>query len=144
MEYSQSGLHLTEQFEGCRLNAYQDQGGRWTIGYGHANGVTPGMVCTLDQAEAWLLQDVQNAVNHVNSLVSVQLTQSIFDSLVDFSFNVGCEAFKNSTMLRLINEGQFWDAADQFERWDHCSGQVVAGLLRRREAEKDEFKTGLS
>ena len=139
MEYSQSGLHLTEQFEGCRLTAYQDQGGRWTIGYGHANGVTPGMVCTLDQAEAWLLQDVQNAVNHVNSLVSVPLTQGEFDALVDFSFNCGCEAFAESTMLRLLNAGDYSGAADQFEHWGRSGGKVIAGLLRRRQTEVQEF-----
>jgi len=139
MEYSQSGLHLTEQFEGCRLTAYQDQDGRWTIGYGHANGVTPGMVCTLDQAEAWLLQDVQNAVNHVNSLVFVPLTQGEFDALVDFSFNCGCEAFAGSTMLRLLNAGDYSGAADQFEHWGRSGGKVIAGLLRRRQTEVQEF-----
>jgi len=141
MEYSQSGLHLTEQFEGCRLNAYQDQDGRWTIGYGHANGVTPGMVCTLDQAEAWLSQDIAWAVATVNQHVHVEISQGIFDSLVDFTFNLGSSSFEHSTLLQLVNNDDLTDAINQFERWDKVGGVEVAGLLRRRIAEEQEFES---
>ena len=142
MEYSQSGLHLTEQFESCRLVAYQDVRGVWTIGWGHTGpDVYGGLIITQDQADAWLLQDVQNAVNHVNSLVTVQLTQPEFDALVDFCFNVGCGAFAGSTMLKLLNAGDYAGAADQFERWDKSGGQVIAGLLRRRQTEVQEFNS---
>jgi lysozyme len=144
MEYSQNGLHLTEQFESCRLTAYQDSKGEWTIGWGHTAGVQLGDTCTQEQADAWLLEDVQTAVNDVNRLVSVPLTQPLFDSLVDFCYNCGGGAFAGSTMLKLLNAGDFSAAAGQFERWDMSGGAVVAGLLRRREAEENEFKTGLS
>lgn len=141
MQYSATGARLTESFEGCKLVAYQDQVGVWTIGYGHTRGVAEGMTCTQEQAEAWLMEDAQEAADAVNRLVQVQLTQSEFDALVDFTFNLGAGALEGSTLLRLLNAGDFAGAAEQFERWDHAGGQVVAGLLRRRQAEETEFTT---
>jgi lysozyme len=134
-----TGQALTEQFEGCSLTAYQDSGGVWTIGFGHTAGVTEGMTCTQAQAEAWLLEDIQWAVSTVQNRVLVPLTQGEFDALVDFVFNVGSGNFASSTMLRMLNAGNFAGAADQFARWDLAGGQVVAGLLRRRIAEEGEF-----
>ena len=134
-----TGQGLTEQFEGCSLVAYLDSTGVPTIGYGHTAGVTQGMTCTQAQAEAWLTQDIQWAVAVVNNLVTVQLTQGEFDALVDFVFNVGSGNFASSTMLRMLDAGNFAGAADQFARWDLAGGQVVAGLLRRRIAEEGEF-----
>ena len=140
MIYSKIGLEqLTERFEGCRLVAYQDQRGIWTIGYGHTAHVYEGQVCTKEQAECWLMQDTQTAQAGVNRLVHVPLTQGEFDALVDFTFNLGVGAFANSTLLTLVNDGKFEAAANEFEKWDHCGGQVVAGLLRRRLAEKETF-----
>lgn len=141
MKYSLSGEHLTEQFEGCKLAAYQDQGGRWTCGFGHTSGVTAETTCTPQQAEEWLMQDIQTAASNVNRLVTIPLTQSEFDSLCDFCYNVGGGNFASSTMLKLLNAGDTAGAADQFERWDKVGGQVVAGLLRRRIAEKQEFES---
>lgn len=142
MNYSQSGLKMTEQFEACRLDAYQDMKGIWTVGYGHTGpDVYPGLSITALQAEQFLLNDIQSAVNCVNSLVTVALTQGQFDALTDFVFNCGCGAFAGSTMLRLLNAGDYQGAAGQFDLWDHAGGQVVAGLLRRREAETQEFQS---
>jgi len=140
VNYSKSGLQLTEQFEGVRLTAYQDQVGVWTIGYGHTAGVQPGDTCTQEQAEAWLQSDVSWAVQTVNLYVTIALTQGEFDALVDFVFNLGSGSFEHSTLLTLVNQRNFGAAADQFERWDHAGGKVVAGLLRRRQAEEEEFK----
>src|SRR5208282_1792815 len=137
---SKSGLQLTEQFEGVCLTAYQDQVGVWTIGYGHTAGVQPGDTCTQEQAEAWLQSDVSWAVQTVNLYVTIALTQGEFDALVDFVFNLGSGSFEHSTLLTLVNQRNFGAAADQFERWDHAGGKVVAGLLRRRQAEEEEFK----
>ncbi len=140
MTYSQDGLKLTEGFESCRLTAYRDIKGILTIGWGHTGpDVFEGQTITQEQADALLLQDVQNAVNHVNHLVTVTLTQSEFDALVDFAFNCGCGAFAGSTLLKLLNAGDYPGAAAQFDSWDHAAGKVVAGLLRRREAETQEF-----
>jgi lysozyme len=140
MQYSKQGLALTEQFEGVRLEAYLDQVGVPTIGYGHTRGVHLGMTCTQEQAEAWLEEDIQLATDDVNKYVIVQLTQGEFDALVDFAFNLGCGALNNSTLLKDLNAGNFAAAANEFEKWDHAGGQVVAGLLRRREAEMAEFR----
>ena len=136
-----TGQGLTEQFEGCELTAYKDSGGVWTIGYGHTEGVTQGMTCTQEQADAWLLSDIQWAVSVVQGAVSVTLTQGEFNALVDFVFNVGSANFQSSTLLRDLNAGDYALAALQFERWDLAGGTVVAGLLRRRRAEENEFDT---
>ena len=139
MKYSKAGLALTESFEGCRLQAYQDSKGVWTIGYGHTAGVHSGMTGTQDLANQWLAQDVQWAESAVNANVHVALTQPEFDALVDFVFNAGSGNFRASTMLGLINRGDMHGAALEFTKWDKCGGNVVAGLLRRRVAEENLF-----
>lgn len=141
MQYSKNGLALTEQFEGCRITPYQDSGGVWTNGYGNTHGVVPGVTITQAQAEADLQANIQNSVNDVNRLVTVQLTQGEFDALVDFDFNLGGGSLADSTLLHLLNAGDFEGAAAQFDRWDKCGGQVIAGLLRRRQAEEEEFES---
>jgi lysozyme len=139
MDYSRGGLHLTEGFESCRLIAYLDSKGIPTIGYGHTRNVHLGDTCSQAQAEAWLLADVAIAQRAVDTCVRVSLTQGEYDALVDFAFNCGITAFHESTMLKLLNEGNYTAAANEFARWDKCDGQEVAGLLRRRVAEKQEF-----
>ena len=141
LTYSKDGLTLTEQFEGCRLVAYQDQVGVWTIGYGHTgSGVVSGLTITQDQAEDLLTSDVAASAAYVNAAVMVELQQNEFDALVDFVFNLGRGAFAGSTLLKNLNAGQFDAAAAQFDLWDHAGGQVVAGLLRRRQAEQAMFQ----
>lgn len=145
LTYSGTGLVLTEQFEGLRLSAYQDQVGVWTIGYGHTgNDVTPDLTITQAQAEQLLQQDVASACSCVNNNVAVQLSQDEFNALVDFVFNLGAGAFEGSTLLRDLNAGNFSGAATQFDAWDHAGGAVVAGLLRRRQAETALFEQGES
>src|ERR1700751_3444322 len=139
LTYSKNGLALTELFEGDVLSAYQDQRGVWTIGYGHTAGVHPGQTITQAQAEAFLLSDVSAAVRFVSEVGEVALTQGQFDALVDFTFNLGVGNFKNSTLLKDINAGNFPAAIAQFSLWDKCGGVVNAGLLRRRNAEAAEF-----
>jgi lysozyme len=142
LTYSGKGLALTEQYEGCRLTAYQDQVGVWTIGYGHTGAdVTPGLTITQQQAEALLAKDVLTAARCVNSMVKLQLTQGEFDALVDFVFNLGAGNFARSTLLTALNAGDFARAAAQFECWDRAGGIVVAGLLRRRQAELGLFES---
>jgi len=139
MQYSRDGLHLTESFEGCRLDAYQDSVGVWTNGYGNTHGVVPGSTITQEQAEADLQANVQNAVNTVNRLVKVPLTQKQFDSLVDFVFNAGAGNFASSTMLKDLNGGRFLLADQEFKKWDMAGGAHLAGLARRRAAEAAMF-----
>ena len=141
MNYSKNGLAVTESFENCKLTAYQDIKGIWTIGWGHTNAVHARMTCTQQQADEWLEEDTQSAVNTVNRLVTIGLSQPAFDALVDFVFNVGSGNFANSTMLKLLNAGNLDAAGEEFAKWSHASGVVVAGLLRRRLAEKAEFES---
>lgn len=138
--YSGNGIRLTEQFEGCPLDAYKDCAGVWTIGYGHTRGVFPGMSITHEIAEAFLKADIKAAETTVNKLVTAPITQNEFDALVDFEFNTG--GLKNSTLLRLLNLRNYEGAAREFVKWSHVSGKVVAGLLRRREAEENLFVLG--
>jgi lysozyme len=140
--YDDTGLTLTKTFEGLSLSAYADQGGVWTIGYGHTGqGVHAGLTITQDQAEAFLESDVAGAVTGVNRLVTAEINQNHFDALVDFAFNLGVAALATSTLLRDVNAGDFTSAAPQFLLWDHCKGVVVPGLLRRRQAEQTLFTT---
>lgn len=141
--YDGAGLSLTEQCEGCELHAYQDQVGVWTIGYGHTGpDVVSGLSITQDQAAQLLAADIASAARCVNNAVAVQLMQDEFDALVDFVFNLGAGAFESSTLLRDLNAGDFTSAAAQFDVWDHAGGAVVAGLLRRRQAETALFQSG--
>lgn len=140
--YSKDGLHLTESFESCKFRAYQDQGGVWTIAWGHTRGVTAGLTCIQAQADAWLWEDIGFAETAVDALVTVPLTQDEFDALVDFTFNLGPGKFRYSTLLRLLNSGNYSGAAAEFDKWDYVAGKQCAGLLRRREAETQDFTQG--
>ena len=148
MEYSKEGLKLTEHFEGCRLEAYPDPGtggDPWTIGYGHTGpDVFPTLVITQEYAEKLLLEDVQKAVANVNAHLKIEVTQEEFDALVDFAFNCGCRNLDNSTLLKKVNEGDHEGAADEFLKWDKAGGHVMAGLLKRRQAEAALFLSDLS
>ncbi len=139
MHYSATGLALTERFEGCRLSAYQDSVGKWTNGYGNTHGVVPGSTITQQQATDDLQANIANSVNDVNQLVTVELTQGEFDALVDFDFNLGRGNLASSTLLVRLNAGEFADAAAEIDKWDRAGGTVLAGLLRRRQAETAEF-----
>lgn len=141
LSYSKNGLHLTELFEGDVLHAYKNTNDVWTIGYGHTGpDVHEGLVWTQQQADAALMKDIFWATRVVNALVTASLTQNEFDALVDFVFNVGVGNFKNSTLLSLLNKGDFEGAAAEFTKWSHLGGVQVAGLLRRRLAETQEFQ----
>lgn len=142
MIYSKGGMTFTERFESCCLVAYPDIKGVWTIGWGHTGPeVKSGLVWSQTTADAQLMEDVRFAVATVNTVVRIPLNQHEFDALVDFTFNCGSEAFRSSTLLKLLNSGDMRGASNEFEKWDHAGGKVVAGLLRRRLAERDEFNS---
>jgi len=136
---NRDGLRLLKAFEGLRLRAYQDSVGVWTIGYGTTSGVRPGMVITEAQAEDLLKRDLNRFERAVNDLVTVPLTDDQFSALVTFAYNVGEGALADSTLLRLLNQGDYRGAADQLLRWDKAGGQALAGLTRRRRAERALF-----
>lgn len=133
-------LSLIKEFEGLRLEAYLCPAKKWTIGYGHTKTAKPGMKITERGAEELLRQDLAWCEEAVRTGVKVPLTQNQFDALVSFVFNVGAGAFKRSTLLRLLNQGDYDGAASQFQRWNKAGGQVLKGLTRRRKAEAEKFR----
>jgi lysozyme len=135
MKVSQQGLKLTEASEGCRLKAYQDTGGVWTIGYGHTNGVRPNQVITQEVAEHLLQLDQQTAENCVNKF-ALPCTQGQFDALVDFVFNVGPSQFLSSHLYKYHKAGEYDKAAAEFPKWKYDNGKVIQGLVTRRLAER--------
>lgn len=146
MKIGKFGIALIKEFEKCRLKAYPDGGGVWTIGWGHIKGVKEGDRCTQAQADAWLVEDCANAIAEVNKVVTVELNQQQFDALVSFEFNTGGLRYVNrqgqlvdSTLLKLLNAGDWLGAARQFTEWDHDNGKQVRGLTRRRLREQALF-----
>ena len=139
MKTSKNGINLIKTYEGCRLTAYKCPAGVWTIGYGHTAGVKQGDKITQLQADTLLAVDLQKFEYSVNKAVKKPITQNEFDALVSFAFNVGIGNFEKSTLLRLINMGQFELASKQFERWISAGGKPLTGLKKRRLAEKTLF-----
>ena len=141
MKIGKSGIELIKEYEGCRLQAYQDLVGVWTIGYGCTTDVEPGQIITQAEAEQRLLDDLKASEDCVNGAVIVPLAENEFDALVSFVFNLGCKQFRGSTLLRKLNNSDYDGAALEFRRWDKAGGQVLAGLTRRRAAEERLFET---
>jgi len=139
---NQAAVDLIKSFEGCVLHPYLDAVGVPTIGYGHTHGVKmTDPHITQAQADVLLAEDLHVFEQGVQDLVHVQLTQGQFGALVSFAYNLGLGALEYSTLLRLVNEGEFAAAAQQFQRWAYAGGQVLPGLVRRRQAEKELFQT---
>ena len=150
MQLGAAGRALIQEFEQCRLKAYLDGGGVWTIGWGHTGAdVHEGLVVTQAQADALFEHDIARFVADVNSLVKVPVTQNEFDALVSFAYNCGsdidadtkAEGLGDSTLLRLLNKGDRAGAAREFQKWVKDNGKIVGGLIRRRKAERKLFET---
>lgn len=155
---SEAGLALIKQWEGLKLTAYRDVAGIPTIGYGHTLGVTRADVDnqkTITEAEATRLlrQDVSQVEKQLNRLITdtrIDLTQSQYDALVSFIFNVGFGAFSKSTLLKQLylmnikDSESVFKVADQLLRWKYAGGKVFAGLLNRRKAERALFLRGFN
>ncbi|QIB82835.1 lysozyme [Enterobacter sp. T2] len=144
MQTSEKGIALIKQFEGCKLTAYQDSVGVWTIGYGwtqHVDGkpIRAGMTIKQETAERLLKTGLVSYESDVSRLVKVGLTQGQFDALVSFTYNLGARSLSTSTLLRKLNVGDYAGAADEFLSWNKAGGKVLNGLTRRREAERALF-----
>ncbi|PCO07533.1 muraminidase [Enterobacter hormaechei] len=144
MQTSDKGVALIKQFEGCKLTAYQDSVGVWTIGYGWTHPVDgkpirAGMTIKQETAERLLKTGLVSYESDVSRLVKVGLTQGQFDALVSFTYNLGARSLSTSTLLRKLNIGDYAGAADEFLRWNKAGGKVLNGLTRRREAERALF-----
>jgi lysozyme len=133
-----AGLAIVKKYEGCSLNAYQDPVGIWTIGYGHTPS-SAGAIVTQAQADLLLADDLARFEVGVNDLVVRNLTPNQFSALVSFAFNVGLGALADSTLLALVNAGNFREAALQFVHWVYAGGSVFPGLVARRGAEGHLF-----
>ena len=141
---SNNGMSLLEQFEGLRLEAYLDSAGIATIGFGtikypDGSKVKKGDKITKAQAKQYKLHDLKEFESTVNTSVKASLTQNQYDALVSLSYNIGSGAFKNSTLLKKLNSGDYKSAAEQFLAWNKAGGKKVQGLVNRREAEQKLF-----
>lgn len=140
MKTSQKGIDLIKHFEGCRLKAYRDIIGVWTIGYGHTGlDVSPNLVINQEQAESLLKKDLVNFEENLSKMITTELNQNQFDAIMDFTYNVGLGNFQRSTLCKKINERNFKAATDQFERWSRAGGNVIPNLIKRRTKEKELF-----
>jgi|TARA_E500000318_G_C3478931_1_gene179640 lysozyme len=142
MNISQNGIDLIKEFEGCRLEPYLCAANVLTIGYGHTKDVVENMSITEDTAESLLKDDLRVFEDDVTRLVEVPLLQNQFDALVSWTFNLGAGNLKTSTMLKVLNAGEYKNVPEQMKRWNKASGKVLEGLTRRREAEALLFEKG--
>lgn len=138
-------LSLIKQYEGLRLFAYPDPatgGDPWTIGYGHTGKeVKKGLYITQAKADEYLEKDIKKFAEVIERYVKVSLSDNQFSALVSYVYNVGPQNFIASTLLRLLNQGDYNGAADQFIRWNKANGKVLEGLTKRREAEAKLFRS---
>lgn len=147
MQLSQNGLNFIKGFEGFKAIPYPDSAGIATIGYGtimYPSGTRVTMydpAITEAQAEQYLAHDIASKTSNVSNMLTSQVNQNQFDALVSFTYNLGVNALHGSTLLKLVNDNDFDNAAPEFLKWNHAGGVVVAGLTRRRAAEKGLFST---
>ena len=140
MKISEDGLELIKKFEGCETSAYQDSVGVWTIGFGHTKGVEEGQTCSMEDAETMLADEMDEYEGYINDMVRVDLQQHEFDSLVAWVYNLGPTNLRESTMLKVLNGGQFDRVPEEMNRWNRAGGEVLEGLVRRRQAESLMFQ----
>lgn len=136
---TRAGLELIKEFEGFRANAYLCPAGVPTIGYGETQGVKLGMTTTEPEASAKLEKRYDEFEADVLKNVKVTVTENQLGALVSFAYNLGVGNLQRSTLLKLLNAGNYTGAANEFGKWNMAAGKVLPGLVRRREAEKQLF-----
>lgn len=138
MKISQVGIDLIKDFEGFRSEPYVCAGGWWTQAWGSTKGITKDTPpVTMAEGEEMLKRDLERFERGVNRLCPVPLTQGQYDALVSFSFNTG--SLSVSTLRKKLLRGDYEGAANEFPRWVFAGGRRLAGLVRRREAERVLF-----
>ena len=155
MRMSDHGRELLTEWEGSRNEVYHDVAGLMTIGVGHfltKDEITSGKILILGesikyhdgltslQIDRLLTQDLAGSEGAINSGVNVALNQNQFYALVSFVFNVGRQAFYQSTLRKVLNDGKFTKVPEQFRRWNRAGGKIVPGLVNRRENEVRLFE----
>lgn len=147
---STTGVNLVKKFEGLhkkmadgRIRSYRDPAGIWTIGYGHTKGVRSGQHITEEEANRFLIEDLEIAKRGVLRLVKVPLTQNQLDALVSWTFNLGEGNLSSSTMLKRLNAGRYDQVPSEMTKWHKArvNGVLTSlpGLVRRRAAEAAVF-----
>lgn len=149
MKPSNDCIELIKSFEGLRLKSYKDSAGVYTIGYGttrmNGHAIFPRATITPEQAESLLLLEVENIAQKVMDRVHVPITQSMLDALVSLAYNIGTHFLDHSTLIQVLNERKWVDAADEFLKWDKITNprtnkkRRLSGLTRRRKAERELF-----
>jgi lysozyme len=146
MTTSQKGIDIIKSFEGCRLKAYQDSAGVWTIGYGtimYPSGkrVKAGDRITKECAEEYLAYEIGLKARSVEVFTSdLHLSQNQFDALVSFAYNLGVGALQRSTLLKKVRAEKNDPAIrGEFMKWVRAGGKVLKGLQRRRQKEADLY-----
>src|SRR3954447_21672656 len=148
---STKGAAFIAHFEGLNVNLYNDPVGHCTIGCGHLvhhgpiNGSEPEEFrrgITRERAFELLQEDASTAAHEIAGCVKVRLSQPQADALISFVFNVGNGAFRDSTLLRLLNQGDYDSVPAQLDRWTKAGGKALPGLVRRRTAEGELFRDG--
>jgi lysozyme len=138
-------VDLVKSFEGLSLKPYADIAGLPTIGYGatyYEDGTKVSLndpLISQDRAIALLAYHLNEHASGVEAIVSLQINDNQFGALVSFAYNVGVNALKKSTLLKLVNSGDITGASDEFLKWNKAGGKPVAGLTRRRQAERSLF-----
>ena len=146
MKVSSKGLELIKEFEGFSSVAYLCSAKKATIGYGNTfwedgTPVKIGDQISKERAETLLKHVVDNFSVAVEVDIKIEVTQNQFDAMVSLAYNIGLGAFKNSTLLRQLNRGNFVGASQEFLRWNKSNGKPLFGLTRRREREKLLFES---
>jgi len=137
---NQAGIDMIKSFEGCKLEAYKDQVGVVTIGYGDTGpDVVEGLTITQEEANQRLSHKLEQFCSGVSKYVTAEVNDNQFAALVSFAYNLGLGSLQHSTLLALLNAGNASGAASQFLVWDKAGGKVSDGLLRRRTAEQALF-----
>ncbi|EAA7902774.1 lysozyme [Salmonella enterica] len=143
MKISDSGLAALKREEGCKLTAYPDSRGVWTIGTGHTGrvdgvAVHKGMIITQDTADRLLRDDLSWVEHCIADRVTVVLNQNQYDALCSLIFNIGANAFIGSTVRRQLNAGNYTAAADAFLKWSRAGSNPTI-LAPRRGRERAMF-----
>ena len=142
---NERGIEMVKSFEGLALRPYVCAGGVVSVGYGCTVSRTGGPF-NLDmesisetEAEALLVRDLESSEGWVSRLIKTALTENQYSALTSFTFNVGAGALQRSTLRMKLNRSEYQGAADEFPKWRMAGGRILAGLVRRRAAERALF-----
>lgn len=140
MKSSDILINYIKRTEGCKLTAYQDSVGVWTIGYGHTADVKRGDRITQQQADDFLRSDL-NRFEAIAARTPGVRTQGQFDAVTDFCYNCGPGNFQNSTLRKYITTGRKdWEIQKEFLKWTKAGGKELGGLVSRRVWEAARWK----